>query len=129
MTKGEHITSFFHTSMVARLRKNRISQLKNTQGHWCTDGEELEKMALLFYKNLYTKDTSTVLDQHTWSFPNLNSASLQWLNRPVEEAKIKKATFQLGANKALGPDGTRQMFSKDIRNGLQHSGKICERIF
>lgn len=116
--KGERNTRFFHTSMVPRRRKSRIYQLKNTQGHWCIDEEESKKMALQFYKNLYTKDTSTVPDQHTWSFPKLNSACLQWPNRPVEEAKIKKVTFQFGTNKALKPDGTRQMFSKDIRNGL-----------
>lgn len=37
ITQGERNTRFFHASVVARRRRNRITQLRDNEGKWCAD--------------------------------------------------------------------------------------------
>lgn len=110
LRQGERNTRFFHTSVEARRRRNQIRQLKNESGQWCTNDHDLECIAIRFYNDLYTRDTSTVISTEAWNFPRLPRASLRWVNRDVTDCEIKTAMFQLGANKAPGPDGIPASF-------------------
>lgn len=53
---GDKNTRFYHLSVKVKKSKKRIDMLKNTEGEWCTDQEELSSMAINFYKNLYALD-------------------------------------------------------------------------
>lgn len=102
---GERNTRFFHMSVKSRTRLNRILQLKDPNGSWCTDETQLRDMARHFYAMLYTKDPSVVSHPELWSFPRLSPRTITWLNSAVTESEIQTAMFHLGAHKALGPDG------------------------
>ena len=41
LVDGDHNTSFYHTSVLARCRKNKIVSLKNDNGEWITEEEEV----------------------------------------------------------------------------------------
>ncbi|XP_074284243.1 uncharacterized protein LOC141608798 [Silene latifolia] len=60
---GDRNTSFFHVSTLVRRWRNRIVSLKNEQGLWVDDPNEVKKMIVDYFKNLYTDDNnSSVID-------------------------------------------------------------------
>lgn len=105
LVQGERNTKYFHACVSSRRRRNRIEQLKDSSGAWCTDGPVLKQLANDFYQTLYQRDCSVTPCPHNWSFSSLGHSSLWWLNRGVTDYEIKMATFQLGASKAPEPDG------------------------
>lgn len=65
---GDRNTKYFHTSTVIRRRRNRIEALKDDEGRWIHDSKELEKMAVAYYKRLYSMDD---IDQFVDKLPSL----------------------------------------------------------
>lgn len=65
---GDRNTKYFHTSTVIRRRRNRIEALKDDEGRWIHDSTELEKMAVAYYKRLYSMDD---IDQFVDKLPSL----------------------------------------------------------
>ena len=57
---GDRNTSFFHTSIVIRRRKNKIEALKNGDDRWIIETKELKTLALDYYRRLYSLDDVNV---------------------------------------------------------------------
>lgn len=89
---------------------NIVVQLKDKDGSWCSDNDKLKTLALDFFQHLYTKDPSVVCNSKEWNFSKLNWNSIWWMNREVTEYEIKLDTFQMGANKVVGRDGSPANF-------------------
>lgn len=53
---GVRNTKFFHTSTIIRRQRNRIEMLKNEAGMWVAEWQELEKLAIDYYKRLYSME-------------------------------------------------------------------------
>jgi len=53
---GDRNTTFFHTSTIIRRRRNRIDMLQNDEGRWLSNAQELETLALEYYRRLYSLD-------------------------------------------------------------------------
>lgn len=105
LQQGERNTRFFHLSTLNRRRKNMILQLKCLDGTWCTDPMTLKAMASVFYIDLYTVTPCQPSDSAAWSFPSISHYDRSWLNLRVTEDEVKRALFQMGPDKAPGPDG------------------------
>lgn len=56
--KGDRNTRFFQNKAVWRARKNKILKLRDTDGNIQTAPDALERMATLYFKEMYTKDPS-----------------------------------------------------------------------
>lgn len=54
LQQGERNSKFFHLSLVFRRRRNKISMLRDEQGNWVTDQNQLKNMVVEFFKNLYS---------------------------------------------------------------------------
>lgn len=105
LSEGERSTKFFHLSVLQRRRRNLVSQLKDDSGVWCLDAAMLKSMARSFYANLYTTAGVRHPAPHCWNFPVLSSLDRDPLNGSVTADEIKQALFQMGPDKAPGPDG------------------------
>lgn len=94
------------SSFIARLKIKRrqsfISQLKDDDGEWVFDSQELKNMAISVPKGAVPP-----VDTSQWQFPSLNHFYRSWLNRDV--------TDRIGPNKASRPDGfPLSVFFKNI---------------
>ncbi|CAA7027588.1 unnamed protein product [Microthlaspi erraticum] len=109
---GDRNTTFFHTSTVIRRRRNRIEMLKNDEGVWLSNMQDLETMAVEYYRRLYSLDD---VDQVVETLPQegfvaLTQAELNGLNTPFSVDEIKTAVKAMGRFKAPGPDGFQPVF-------------------
>jgi len=94
--------------------------------------EDIRQEAVDFFKTLLTKEELDEEETLLESIPNLVSEEGNaFLLSPFSEEEIKKATFDLGGDRALGPDGFPTAFfkkfwhimGKDIVEALQEFQK------
>lgn len=102
---GERNSKYFHMTALLRQRKRTITQLKGNDGVWCHDSDLLAQWARDFYLQLYTAEVTLPCNPLLWTFPTLTHADRRWLNRAVFDGEIHMALFQIGPDKAAGPDG------------------------
>ncbi|KAK9094698.1 hypothetical protein Scep_026167 [Stephania cephalantha] len=109
---GDRNTSFFHAKGHRRARKKKIHGLYISNGEWSEDQKALCHEASLFFKDVYTGDTTNGLPYFIRDrFPPLPVVVHQDLERPVSNDEINAALFSMAPNRAHGPDGVPNFFS------------------
>lgn len=85
--------------------------LKDAAGTWVRDENTLKNMTCEFFTNLYTTVGPRNFQPVLNNIPILvDTAMNKKLSEPVTMQEITAATYQLGASKALGPDGINGIF-------------------
>lgn len=109
---GDRNSKFFHTSNVIRRRRNRIDTLKNEEGRWISDTQELEGLAVQYYTRLYSlDDVDSVSERFPWGrFARLTGEDQRELNRHFTALEVESAVRSICAFKAPGPDGFQPIF-------------------
>ncbi|XP_013639450.1 PREDICTED: uncharacterized protein LOC106344673 [Brassica oleracea var. oleracea] len=51
---GDRNTKFFHMSTIIRRKRNRVEKLKKDEIQWVSDAKELEKLAVDYFRKLYS---------------------------------------------------------------------------
>ncbi|XP_071905855.1 uncharacterized protein [Coffea arabica] len=54
LKEGDKNTAFFHSSVMAKRRRNKISTLQKKDGTWCKEEHEIEEELCEHYKDLFT---------------------------------------------------------------------------
>ncbi|CAL1354176.1 unnamed protein product [Linum trigynum] len=127
LQEGDKNTSLFHASTIKRRNRNCLLKLKDSNGNQIDNVQDLDEHANGFYRNLFTGKGGNFDSSLLNGFPGLVSNEInKALTTPVEREEIRKAVFQLGANKALGSDGFPGLFFRNYWNTL---GDIfCEEV-
>ncbi|OMO50989.1 reverse transcriptase [Corchorus capsularis] len=102
---------FFHQSTIQRRQRNKILKLKDSNGDWIENEEDIQQLFKEFYSDLFRSDGNSeeVLD----CIPNLVSDEMNdKLTAAITEAEIETATFELGTFQAPGPDGYNGVFNQ-----------------
>lgn len=104
---GDKNTKFFHATTIQRRQCNRILMLKKIgEEIWIKNPKILKKMTSDFFENLYhsagPRNFHPVLQQCPSLVINKMNA---YLTSEVTLSKIEKAIFEMGSEKAFGPDG------------------------
>jgi len=92
-----------------------------------------------FYEPNSNSFDSILENLSTLPIPKLSQQQVLQLDSPISNDEIEMAVFQLGAHKALGPDGTPAFFfqeywavvKQDIFNSTQaffHSGSLLKAL-
>ncbi|XP_020249133.1 uncharacterized protein LOC109826515 [Asparagus officinalis] len=112
--QSDRNTALFHSAIKANRHKYRVSILYNSHGDRLTDGEEIVKEFVSYYKRLMGTAIHTVKpDRHiTQNGACLNSSQASELSKPVTSEEIRAAIFSMHDNKAPGPDGFNAFFYK-----------------
>ncbi|RLN35951.1 hypothetical protein C2845_PM03G26230 [Panicum miliaceum] len=106
LQEGDRNTKFFHQKAQWRARKNKIKGLRNDDGFWCTEPQEMASMAKMFFENLYERDDQVLPDEMVQLFEQKVSAEMnEALCKDFSEEEIAYAMFQIGPLKAPSPDG------------------------
>lgn len=69
---GEGNTHYFHATIVARRRANKITSLKDNEGVWEENPDRLKNLARTYYANLHTAEDSLPQEDHVLNFPKLS---------------------------------------------------------
>lgn len=120
---GDRNTSFFHTSTVIRRRRNKIEMLKGSDDRWVTERKELEKLALEYYRRLYSlEDVSEVRGElPKEGFAKLTREEKIELQKPFTPEEVRVAVRSMGRFKAPGPDGFQPVFYQDCWEVVENS--------
>ncbi|XP_019151080.1 PREDICTED: uncharacterized protein LOC109147876 [Ipomoea nil] len=103
---GERNTKYFQGLVREKRRKQIIHRIKNEEGVWVDDQEQIRELDVRFFEKLYTakavsSDQSVLNCLQVLVTPEENQ---RLIGAPSEE-EIKSCVFSLGANSAPGPDG------------------------
>lgn len=108
---GDKNTKYFHAETIQRRQKNRIQMLKNEEDQWVRGKQQLQHLTTSFFKALYTSEGTRNYDPVLNQCPALIEDDINdCLVAEVTMEEVRAATFQLGAQKAPGPDGLNGLF-------------------
>ncbi|KAI9101609.1 hypothetical protein K1719_023853 [Acacia pycnantha] len=103
---GDRNTKFFHNSVIQRRQRNKVLRLKNDNGIWLEESSAINKAFSGFYQNLFCSVSPRPMDQAlTYVKEVVTAEDNDGLMRQVTDQEIEESVFQIGANKAPGPDG------------------------
>lgn len=96
-----------------RRRSNKILSLKGRNGIWYKKQEDITNEITQYYDTLFKTNSPRSQDIENILIENemqLSETSIQYLNKPFTQEKIKRAIFDIGKLKASGLDGFQAGF-------------------
>jgi hypothetical protein len=109
---GDHNTSYFHNAATSQKKRKSTKKLLDDTRVW-KEGARLKNHVAGYFTNLFTiEDTGNnagVLDAVSLC---ITEAMNETLKAPFTTEEVKKALFNIGDLKALGPDGLHVAFYK-----------------
>ncbi|XP_061371160.1 uncharacterized protein LOC133313766 [Gastrolobium bilobum] len=124
---GDRNTTFYHTTTIIRRAKNKILELKNDEGHFVREEDNLLKLILAFFGKLYSEDCFCrpwISTKHSW--PALDNSDLEGLRLSISDVEIKKIFFSMGALKAPDPDRFPALFFQ--KNWHLVEKRVCDSV-
>ena len=127
LKNGEKNTTFFHLSTIMRRWRNNITAIKNHDGNWITDKEEVKNQVVDYFDKLFTAETDVGnCDIPQDIFPELAMSDWNHLSKPFTKTEIDDVIPQLGALRAPGPDGYQALFYQ--KNWALVADKVYEMV-
>ncbi|XP_060189094.1 uncharacterized protein LOC132618052 [Lycium barbarum] len=116
LKEGDQNTKFYHSFLKARRNTNRIFTIKNKEGVYITEVEDISRAFTEYYTELL--GTANENRQHADSAmirtgPILNVDQRSMLAAPFNDQDVKAALWAIGNDKAPSPDGYGSKFFKD----------------
>nr|XP_027090317.1 uncharacterized protein LOC113711350 [Coffea arabica] len=108
LKEGDKNTAYFHLSVMAKRKRNRINMLQKANGEWCRGEQEVEEELSKHYQELFTSTEPSEFDEVLQGIPRTISHLMNTkLIKPVDEKEIQHATFSMFPNTAPGVDANR----------------------
>ncbi|CAL8993823.1 unnamed protein product [Prunus brigantina] len=106
LQEGDRNTKFFHLTTIIRRRRNKIERLKNNEGVWVEEAQDIKGLAMAYFEQLFSQEIVEHRDLTLPKlFPVIDSADLELLEKDIDMAEIKRSLFGIGGLKAPGVDG------------------------
>lgn len=103
---GDQNTWYYHACANNRRKANRIEAIREDDGAWVYDVNQINIMATAFFAGLFKEEGVSRQELTSGnSFPYLEESQIRWCGREVSDCEIKDAIFQIGALKSPEPDG------------------------
>ena len=122
-------TAYFHASIRARSISNRIFSIKNMDGTWVNEPNEVSDAFLQYYVSLLgTKmdERRAVKSRLIKEGPILSEARRSFLLKEFSEKDVKDALFDITGSKSPGPDGFSSSFFQDNWDVVKRD--VCEAV-
>ena len=108
---GDKNTKFFHSKATQRRRRNHIKGIKNSQEHWVEEVEDIAKVVVDYFDNLFSAGSCDQIEEYLeFVSAKVTSEMQNFSSCDFTADEIKKAVFQMGPTKALGPDDMNALF-------------------
>ncbi|XP_027155460.1 uncharacterized protein LOC113766368 [Coffea eugenioides] len=121
LKEGDKNTAYFHLSVMAKRKRNRINMLQKANGEWCRGEQEVVEELNKHYKDLFTSTEPIEFDDVLQDIPRTISHLMnEQLIKPVDEKEIKHATFSMFPNTVPGVDGRQILDNVMIAHEILH---------
>lgn len=111
LKNGDRNTTFFHLSTVVRQWRNKVTTIKNNEGLWLHNKEEVKNCVVNYFKRLFTEEGVEELHNIPQDvFPELAQRDWNYLSLPFTKSDIDTVVKEMGSLKAPGPDGFQALF-------------------
>jgi hypothetical protein len=106
LTDGDRNTRYYHLKTINRRRRNNILMLRNSDGQWIEEVDQLQRMMNDFYQHLFLANHySMEWSKTNITYPCLEENEIAALAAPITNKEVKNALFEMSPWKAPGPDG------------------------
>ncbi|CAH9071538.1 unnamed protein product [Cuscuta epithymum] len=128
LLQTDRCTKYFHSIVKKKNAKNFIAALKLEDGSLTQSMGQVATEFVTFFKGLFgTYVPSDGYDRHViHSGATLDHTQVERLIRPITNLEIKQALFDIGNDKAPGPDGYSSAFFKS--NWSLVGEDLCEAV-
>jgi hypothetical protein len=117
---GDRNTRYYHLKTVNRRKKNNITMLKDSNGNWVEDIDQIRHLVNEYYINLFDESImSRAWFQTNISFPPLELVTRNTLAAPISDEEVKNAVFKMPPGKRLGRMVSLQVFTKSLGRLLE----------
>ncbi|KAK9195743.1 hypothetical protein WN943_003868 [Citrus x changshan-huyou] len=110
LREGDQNTRYFHASASARKRQNSLGNLRNDQGEWCTNSDEVDALIVDYFKGLFTVGEVQTAEVLQCVATKVTSEHNSMLLAPFSAIEVKDAVFGMHPDKSPGPDGMNPTF-------------------
>ena len=113
LQSGDCNTAYFHRKASNRKQKNTIFRLRDKDGNWCEDDDELVRVLEDYFGSIFHSrcPSEEELEAATSCITSrLTKDDLVNIERPFTEEEVYRALKDMGPIMALGPDGFHALF-------------------
>ncbi|XP_060202206.1 uncharacterized protein LOC132630668 [Lycium barbarum] len=110
--KGDRNTRFFHNLVKGRRKRLQIQRIRDLDGNWLDNEEEMEDEAVKFYHKQFTpEDMGHTNEDILYHIPcMLDQESNEMLCKVLSDEKVKADVFNLSGSSASRPHGFSGLF-------------------
>jgi hypothetical protein len=113
LKEGDRNSRFFHLSTLIRRRRNSIKAIKNDQGSWLRDWEDISKHVCANFQDLFSETVNQFpTDLEGLVPPCISNQDNEQICQIPTRDEIKAVISDMHPFKALGPDGLPAFFFK-----------------
>ena len=108
---GDKNATFFHSKASQQRRRNFIEGIKNANGVWVEEVDEVAEVASEYIMNIFKASTYDRMEE-CLNIVNrkITNDMLEVLSKPYSSEEVKAASFHMGPTKAPGLDGMNALF-------------------
>ena len=140
LQEGDRNTRFSHNRASQRRPPNAILGLRDESGDWCDHPDQIARLALTYFQDLFRTTGPTEIQQVTRNVPRVVSEDMNnSLSQDYTAEEVEIAIKQMAPQTAPGPDGMPPLFyqtfwqlvGEDITAAVLsslNSGKILQAI-
>ncbi|KAL5789913.1 hypothetical protein ACOSQ2_004801 [Xanthoceras sorbifolium] len=129
---GDKNSKFFHRRATARKKKNQISSLLDSRGVRRESEQGMSSVVLDYFSDLFRSIQPSSSDLSAASFfieSKVNAQMVGRLGEAFTRAEVRSAVFEMGPNKAPGPDGFHALFFQKFWNVVSEDvSSVCLKV-
>ena len=111
LSKGDNNTAFFHSKATKRLRKNLIRGIRDGNGVWRTNHDDIGQVMENYYKELFSTANPNLEVDSLEKIPCMVTDEMNAeLVKEFTALEVKEALNQMAPLKAPGSDGMPPLF-------------------
>ncbi|KAL5735902.1 hypothetical protein ACOSQ2_030690 [Xanthoceras sorbifolium] len=129
---GDKNSKFFHRRATARKKKNQISSLLDNRGVRRESEQGMSSVVLDYFSDLFRSiqpSSSDLSAASSFLESKVNAQMAGRLGEAFTRAEVRSAVFEMGPNKAPGPDGFHALFFQKFWNVVgEDVSSVCLKV-
>ncbi|XP_052290178.1 uncharacterized protein LOC127899993 [Citrus sinensis] len=108
LREGDMNSRYFHAMASAQKKQNAIGKLRNSQGQWCTNPEDINEIITNYFTQIFSTEGGFCGEALQWVEPSISAEQNLTLLENFNKADVREAIFSMHPDKSPGPDASDQ---------------------